>query len=270
MQGHFASIDFEDWYADIEKVPGCFNDAFVRQYSSVVACLQQTGTKCTFFVLGRTAERYPELVLNLHRMGHEIASHGYAHERVDGQTPAQFAEDLDRSVEVIQQVISSSPVGYRAPFFSVTREQFWMYDILADRGFTYSSSIFPFAGKSYGVADFSLGPQRITTASGRVIVEYPLSVVEVLGRRFPVAGGGFWRLMPKFLIKGSVKSVAGHQRSFTSYLHPHEFDSESIHSHKGSLRNLYLNFGRRSIKGKFIDTLTTYAFQPFSAGTLHT
>ena len=111
MQQHFASIDFEDWYTDIEKVPGRFNAAFVREYSSMVACLERTGTHCTFFVLGRTAERYPELVFDLHKSGHEIASHGYAHERVDRQTPAQFAEDLDRSVRVIQDIISINPVG---------------------------------------------------------------------------------------------------------------------------------------------------------------
>jgi polysaccharide deacetylase family protein (PEP-CTERM system associated) len=269
MERHFASIDFEDWYADVERVSSCYKDAFVRQYSSIVACLQKTGTRCTFFVLGKTAERYPELVLELHKMGHEIASHGYSHERVDRQTPVTFAEDLDRSVKAIHDIISTNPVGYRAPFFSVTRNQFWMYDILASRGFKYSSSVFPFSGKRYGVSDFGLGPQNIMTASGKVFIEYPLSVVEVLGKRIPVAGGGFWRLMPSFLIRISIRVVEKSNRSFTCYLHPHEFDTESLCSPKGSFRNVYLNVGRRSIKGKFINALTTFDFQPFSEGTLH-
>src|SRR5579875_3103591 len=96
--------------------------------------------KCTFFVLGRTAERYPSLVQELKCKGHEIASHGYAHTPVGELTIREFAEDIDRSVRVIRELTGANPIGYRAPYFSVSRATPWVYDILREREFKYSSS----------------------------------------------------------------------------------------------------------------------------------
>lgn len=266
MANHFVSIDLEDWYADVEEVPGSFNEAFFRQYSSIIDCLQRTGTSCTFFVLGKTAERYPELVLRLKNMGHEIASHGYGHDRVDSLTPKQFAEDIDRSIEIIREITKTNPIGYRAPFFSVSRKEFWFYEILAERGFEYSSSVFPYYGRKYGIGDFSLSPQKIITSSGREIAEYPLAVLEAFGRRVPIAGGGFWRLLPSLFIQGGIKRLEKEGRSFVMYLHPHEFDFKSLKSHRGILRNIYINLGRPSIQKKFTRALTEFHFEPFQTG----
>lgn len=269
MTTHFASIDLEDWYADVEKVPGHFNDHFLRQCSFIVACLRRTNTRCTFFVLGKTAERYPELILKLSQMGHEIASHGYSHVRVHELTPRLFAEDLDRAVKILREITQISPIGYRAPFFSIPRNTPWFYEILEERDFKYSSSVFPFSGWSYGIGDASLHPQKITTPSGRTIIEYPLAVLELFGTRIPVAGGGFWRLLPNSVIRAGIRCIERDGRRFVMYLHPHEFDRQPVKSHKGFLRNLYVNLGRSSVERKFVDALSSFQFQPFCADIGH-
>ena len=213
-------------------------------------------------MLGITAERFPHWVARLHREGHEIASHGFGHERVYNLSPALLADDLKRSVDVLGEITGESPFGYRAPYFSVDRERFWFYDVLVALGFRYSSSVFPFRGRQYGIPDHSTSPQVVRRDGGEV-VEFPLSVAEFAGVRIPIAGGGFWRLLPESVIDRCVQQAerAGHR--FTMYLHPHEFDAVGLRSHRGWYRNLYVNLGRVSVPQKFRRILSRYDFGTF-------
>ena len=140
----------------------------------------------------------------------------------------------------------------------------WVYEILADEGLRYSSSVFPFPGRNYGIGDHPTSPIRVATPSG-TLVEMPLSVVDLAGRRLPVAGGGFWRATPRLAIRLAASQIARKGRSFVGYLHPHEFDSQPLRSHNGFVRNLYVNLGRASIAEKLRYMLKRFSFVPVSS-----
>jgi polysaccharide deacetylase family protein (PEP-CTERM system associated) len=263
---HLASIDLEDWYNDVERSAAVTQEdaarAFDRQLEAIVAILTAERTRCTFFVLGTTAKRFPHWVARLHREGHEIASHGFGHELVTNLTPTLLADNLKRSIDVLGDITDQSPIGYRAPYFSVDREHFWFYDVLIALGFRYSSSVFPFRGWKYGIADHCISAERVCRESGN-IVEFPLAVAELGGVRIPVAGGGFWRLLPAPMIEWCVDEAERRGRRFTMYLHPHEFDTVRLRSHRGWSRNLYVNLGRTSVPEKFRRVLSRYDFGTF-------
>ena len=264
---HFASVDLEDWYHDVEKTcpegSEFAREAFDRQVGRIMTLLSETKSTCTFFVLGKTAERYPEWISRIHNAGHEIASHGYGHDRVDTLTRDEFEADLKQAVASLAAITGERPVGYRAPYFSVSREQLWFYDVLAEHGFRYSSSIFPYPGRHEGMDGHSLDPVDVPCEGGAVIREYPAAVLELAGRRIPVAGGGFWRMLPGWLIRRSVREIERQGRSFVFYLHPHEFDDQPLRSHRGRVRNLYVNLGRASVFGKLRSVLADSDFRRF-------
>lgn len=264
---HCASIDLEDWYSDVEHVkpadPAAFGTAFERQMDCIESIFDEAGVRSTFFTLGRTAERYPARIRRLHAAGHEIASHGYGHQRLPDLTPASFREDIRRSLDTIAAITGVRPQGYRAPYFSLGKRQGWAYEVMAEHDLKYSSSVFPFPGRNYGIGDHSIVPVRVSTPSG-TLVEMPLSVVQLAGRRLPVAGGGFWRATPPAAISIAARMIARENRPLVLYLHPHEFDPEPLRSHQGITRNLYVNLGRRSIASKLRHMLKGFPFVPMS------
>jgi polysaccharide deacetylase family protein (PEP-CTERM system associated) len=263
---HCASIDLEDWYFDVEHVvpsdTAAFSKAFDRQLGRIETILNESGVRCTFFALGRTVERHPHWIKRLHAAGHEIATHGYGHDRLPMLNPASFRADIRHSLDVVADLIGVRPQGYRAPYFSLGNAHFWAYEILADEGLCYSSSVLPFR-QDQGLKSHPLVPVRIKTPSGTV-VEMPASVIEVAGRRLPVAGGGFWRALPRMAIHLAAQRIAREGRALVLYLHPHEFDPERLRSHKGMARNAYANFGRKSVPGKLRSVLKRFPFVPVS------
>ena len=265
---HCASIDLEDWYNDVECVvprdSRAFSQAFDRQLNRIQSIFDEAGVRCTFFALGRTAERYPAWIKRLHAEGHEIATHGYGHARITTLDPVSFRADVRRSLDVVADLVGVRPQGYRAPYFSLGRGEMWAYEILAGEGLRYSSSVFPFPGRNYGIGDHPKSPLRVVTPSG-TLVEMPLSVVNLAGRRLPVAGGGFWRATPRLAIRLAASRIEREGRSFVMYLHPHEFDPEPLHSHNGFVRNLYVNLGRASIAEKLRYMLKRFSFVPLSS-----
>jgi len=265
---HCASIDLEDWYNDVECVvprdSGAFSQAFDRQLNRIESIFDEAGVRCTFFALGRTAERYPAWIKRLHAEGHEIATHGYGHARITTLDPVSFRADVRRSLDVVADLVGVRPQGYRAPYFSLGRGEMWAYEILAGEGLRYSSSVFPFPGRNYGIGDHPKSPLRVVTPSG-TLVEMPLSVVNLAGRRLPVAGGGFWRATPRLAIRLAASRIAREGRSFVMYLHPHEFDPEPLRSHKGIVRNVYVNLGRTAVADKFRHILKRFSFAPMAA-----
>ena len=265
---HCASIDLEDWYSDVEHVkppdPAAFAGAFNRQLECIESIFDKANVRCTFFTLGRTAERYPEWIKRLHAAGHEIASHGYGHDLLSHLNPSSFRDDIRKSLDVISEITGVRPQGYRAPYFSLGKEQRWAYDVMLEEGLRYSSSVFPFAGRHYGIGDYSIVPVKVAGAGG-ALVEMPLSVIKLGRRRLPVAGGGFWRAMPRASINIAAGMIARENRSLVLYLHPHEFDPQPLRSHQGLARNIYVNLGRRSIASKLSDILKRFPFAPMSA-----
>jgi len=221
------SVDLEDWFC-VRNLSGAiraeaWGGCELRVSESarrVLDLFARYGTKATFFVLGWVAEQIPELIREIDRAGHEIATHGYSHMPVTQMSPEAFEEDLKRSLEIIKGLAGQAVLGYRAPSFSIVGETMWAVEILAKHGIKYDSSIFPVSfHPDYGYKRVPLGPHA---RSG--LVEFPLSVVSVGGIRFPCSGGGYFRLVPYAIFKCLVRMVNREGRPYVFYIHPWELD----------------------------------------------
>ena len=187
----------------------------------------KNGVRATFFVLGWVAKRSPELIKRIHAAGHEVACHGMTHELVYRQTPEVFRQETRDSKALLEDLIGAPVLGYRAASYSITARSLWAIDILCELGFRYDSSIFPIAHDRYGIPGASTQPGLMHAKNGASIVEFPLSTAEVLGRRVPVAGGGYFRLLPYWFTRWGLRSINERQQQpFIFYLHPWEIDAD--------------------------------------------
>ena len=196
------TVDVEDYFqvSAFEKHVDrdCWSDwesRVVANTHRVLELLDHTGVKATFFVLGWTAERYPELVRDIHACGHEIGSHGYWHRLIYELTPDEFRSDLCRSRDVLQDAIGQRVTAFRGASFSITRQSLWALEILVEEGFLADSSVFPIHHDRYGIPDAQPGPHRLETPAGP-IWEFPPSVARFVSMNLPVGGGGYFRLFP--------------------------------------------------------------------------
>lgn len=236
---------------------------------------EESNIHATFFVLGWVARRSPDLVREIAKRGHEVASHGMSHKLVFNQTPEEFSSETYESKALLEDIIGAPVIGYRASTYSITRRSLWALDILHEAGFLYDSSIFPIQHDVYGIPDASPVPSRIATPKGASIVEFPMSTAPMFGRRIPVSGGGYFRLLPYWLTRSGLAKLNGElNRPFIFYLHPWEVDPEQPRvraSWKSRLRH-YTNLDRcearlRRLIGEFRfgrvrDVLTNAALLP--------
>lgn len=180
----------------------------------------------TFFILGWVAERFPSLVRDIATLGHEVASHGFHHQLIYTLAPDQFRDDVRRAKAVIEDAGGCTVRGYRAPSFSVVRESLWALDILIDEGHSYDASVFPIHHHRYGIPDAPRRPHVIERGAGS-IVEVPASTVRLGRVNVPIAGGGYFRLLPYGFTKwgiSRVNRIDGHPAVF--YIHPWEIDPD--------------------------------------------
>lgn len=186
--------------------------------------LDELGVYATFFVLGWVADRHPLLVSEIVSSGHEVASHGYAHEIIYRQTPDEFAADLTRSLAAIARGAGGSPIlGYRAPSFSITEQSLWALDILRDHGLVYDSSIFPLvAHDRYGIRRASRFASKLNVG----MWEFPVSTIRLGRQNWPVAGGGYFRLYPLGITRYAIRHLNSLGHPAVIYLHPWEFDPD--------------------------------------------
>jgi len=182
--------------------------------------------RATFFVLGCVAERYPQLVRDMAARGHDIASHGYAHRMIGDQTPDAFRDDVRRAKALLESITGRPIRGYRAPSYSVTPRTLWALDILADEGYAYDASIFPIRHDRYGIPLSPRHPYTVTR-DGRAIVETPASTTAFGPMNLPIAGGGYFRLLPYAWTRWGISRVNRMEgRPVIFYLHPWEVDPE--------------------------------------------
>lgn len=218
---HLLSVDVDDWPVAVLGPHAALTERVVANTRRMLRLLESFDARGTFFVLGRVAEAFPKLVSEIARAGHELGSHGYSHQLVTRQSPAQFRADVARSLDVIERAGGVRPEGYRAPAFSIVRETRWAGPILADLGIRYSSSVFPFAGRRYGDCNSPRFAHRWTECD---LVEVPLSTIEFAGRRWPVGGGGYFRLMPAAATRAAIGLIEAEGRAAVLYFHPYELD----------------------------------------------
>lgn len=182
--------------------------------------------KGTFFILGWVAVRHPALVREIANLGHEIASHGFDHQLIYTLTREQFRNDVHRAKDVLEQSAGRPVLGYRAPSFSIVRESMWALDVLIEEGHTYDASVFPIHHDRYGIPDSSRRAQVIERPSGS-IVEVPGSTVRIGGTNWPVAGGGYFRLLPYQWTKWGIARInAVDDEPAVFYIHPWEIDPD--------------------------------------------
>ena len=191
--------------------------------------------KSTFFILGWVAERHTDLVRAIASRGHEIGSHGYAHRLVYDQTPAAFAADVRRAKQLLEDVSGRRVIGYRAPSYSITARSLWAIDVLLEEGYTYDSSIFPIRHDRYGIPVSGRQPYTIDRNAG-TLVEVPGSTVRLGPLNLPVAGGGYFRILPYWWTRWGIDRVNRvEQRPVVFYLHPWEIDPAQPRLRAGGL-----------------------------------
>ena len=231
---HALSVDVEDYFhvAALSGVIspddwGALPSRVERNTERLLELFDRQQVKCTFFVLGWVAERYPELIRKLADHGHEIASHGYSHQLIYNQTPAVFAEETRKSKLILEDIIQQPVTGYRAASYSITRESLWALDILAELGFTWDSSIFPIHHDRYGIPDSPKTPYTIQTSNGTALREFPLTTARLFRLTIPAAGGGYFRQFPYPVFRHLFRLASNQDtRPQMFYLHPWEIDPD--------------------------------------------
>ncbi|MBI3774859.1 MAG: DUF3473 domain-containing protein [Gammaproteobacteria bacterium] len=210
------------------------------------------GIKATFFTLGWVAERHPQLIRRMVSEGHELASHGYSHIRVTQQQPAQFREDIVRTKQLLEDIGGVAVRGYRAASYSIGAANLWALDELKGAGYDYSSSIYPVKHDLYGMPEcsrFACYPRGQGS-----ILEIPVTTVELLGKKLPAGGGGFFRLYPYPVSRWALRRV--NRRDLEPalfYFHPWEIDPDQPRQHNIPLKTRvrhYLNLGRMETRLK--------------------
>jgi len=250
------SIDVEDWYhiLDLPATPeiaqwDSLPSRVESNFAKLLAILEEGKAKATCFFIGWIAQKYPHLVREAARQGHEIASHGYAHRLAYQMTSQQFLEDCVRSKKVIEEICGQPVWGYRASGFSLTKDTPWFFDRLIEAGYRYDSSLFPASRGHGGLVNGRYAPYRLESAD---FVEFPASVERVLGRPICFFGGGYLRLFPYSVIKTMTRRVLRQERPAIFYVHPREIDLGSPRLKMGLGRRFksYVNISTTEAKIK--------------------
>ena len=208
------TISRDDWTSMPARLP--------RNIEKILQIFDRENVKATFFTLGWVCERFPQVVRDIAAAGHEIASHGHEHSRVWTFSREQFRSDVEATRKRLEDVSGARVVGYRAPSFSIGHKTPWAHDVLAEAGYSYSSSVFPIRHDHYGLPDAPRFPFRSSTGG---LLEIPMSSLPLLGRNWPCSGGGYFRLLPLSYSKWAVRRInARDQMPAVFYFHPWEID----------------------------------------------
>lgn len=192
-----------------------------RNVDRLLDLLAGHGIQATFFTLGWIAQRYPHLVRRIVDGGHELASHGYGHQRASDLDEAAFRADIVTAKQLLEDIAGHEVRGYRAPSFSIGERNLWAFDCLAEAGYRYSSSIYPIRHDHYGMPDAPRFAHRVRGG----LLEVPVTTARLFARNLPASGGGYFRLMPYALSRWLLRRVNerdGQPAIF--YCHPWEID----------------------------------------------
>ncbi|SEA44685.1 polysaccharide deacetylase family protein, PEP-CTERM locus subfamily [Desulfuromusa kysingii] len=284
---NYLTIDVEDYFhvSAFEKLSAPETWAgrecrVERNTDLVLSLLADNEVKATFFILGWVAERYPQLAVKIANLGHEVASHGYLHQRVALQDRETYKQDIRRGKGLLEDQIGAAVLGYRAPSYSITRQTSWAFDELLEAGFKYDSSIFPMQHDFYGIPDWPRfsgyavknggkwedSPALMDGQTG--IQEIPITTLQFGDRNLPIAGGGYFRLLPYAITRWGLKQINNkEQEPFVFYLHPWEFDPQQPRmagaSAKSRFRH-YLNLGKT--ESRFKRLISDFSFSSIKHG----
>jgi len=225
------TVDVEDYFQvsafDSYVSRSSWNDYEKRVEANtdrILALFDKHQVSGTFFTLGWVAEKFPELVRRIVDSGHELASHGWDHVMVTRFTRDQFAEDIRKAKQTLEDTTGAAVAGYRAPSYSFTTKNAWAHPVLAEEGYRYSSSVAPIKHDLYGIPD---APRFVHSAAEGAVVELPITTTRVAGRNIPCGGGGWFRLYPYKLSHWAISRVHKQDKERAIfYFHPWEIDPE--------------------------------------------
>ncbi|RZN44088.1 MAG: DUF3473 domain-containing protein [Methanosarcinales archaeon] len=263
------TIDLEYWHSP-ELIRGFApeerDDLIIKMTTPILRLLDEFSVSATFFVLGAVAEKYPELVAEIHSRGHEVASHAYSHRTLHELGRDRFEDEIDRSVRLLREITGESPIGFRAPSFSIDNATGWAFDVLERHGFKYDSSIFPVKTYLYGVQDAPPGIYRPSAQNvaendpNSKIIEFPLTIFKCT-RRVPISGGFYLRVLPFSVLKRMIESVNRKQPAVI-YLHPWEI-IPVMPRLKLPLKSRFITYyGIKSTRWKLEGLLESFSFAP--------
>jgi polysaccharide deacetylase family protein (PEP-CTERM system associated) len=264
---NILTFDVEDYY-QVSAFSGQirpeqwsgFDDRVQSSTRKILDLLDISGSKATFFVLGWVAKNHAPLVREIADRGHEVGCHSLQHLRVYEMTPEVFREDTRCAQKLLEDACGRKIRGYRAPSFSITRQCFWAFEILAELGFTYDSSIFPVKHPNYGIPDEQRSPFVVDTPKGP-ITELPMPTLEIGRRRAPFGGGAYFRILPYWYTRWSIHHINEREgRAVCVYLHPWELDPEQPRMKVEMSARLRHYTGLRRAEGKLRKLLRDFRF----------
>jgi polysaccharide deacetylase family protein (PEP-CTERM system associated) len=267
------SFDLEEWFhvLDIPNVKGMnhwseYETKIEIITDSLLNILRTSDTRATFFVLGWVAERYPDLIKRIHDDGHEIGCHGYAHQLITTLNKRDFSDDLLKARDIIESIIGCQPLSYRGPGFSITVDNEWALETIAECGFKYDSTIYPGKHGHGGHQNFTSAPVNVMFEnSDKTLKEFPVSVTRVFGKKMCFSGGGYLRLLPYSTIKKKIVGFNAQKSPVMVYFHPRDFDPDTPRLKMSSYRKLKCYINLKSTTMKLARLLEHFNFTTLSS-----
>ncbi len=266
------SVDVEDYFqvSAFDRVVSretwsAFDSRVVANTHRLLDLFDEAGVKATFFTLGWVAAHHPALVREVAARGHEVASHGYHHQLVYMLTPQQFRDDVRASKRTLEDLSGQQVLGFRAPSFSVVKSSLWALDVLIEEGYVYDTSIFPIRHDRYGIPDAPRHIHRIDRPAGGIF-EMPPSTVKIGKMNLPVAGGGYFRLLPYAVTQWGIRRVNAVDRAPAMfYLHPWEVDPDQPRITTGAATRWRHYGGLRHTAGRLRKLMSEFSFAPVAS-----
>lgn len=265
---NILTFDVEDWFhildhksTKTEKEWVNFPSRIYNNMEKILKILDQTNTKASFFVLGWIANKYPDIVREIKDRGYEIGSHTHLHQLAYDQNRKEFYQDVERSIKTLEDITGDKVKMFRAPGFSITKKNKWAFEVLYELGIEIDSSIFPSSRAHGGMPSFKRSEPSLLKYNGVFLKEFPISTSKIFGKKTVFSGGGYFRLLPYFLIKELTKKSDYNM----SYFHPRDFDiGQPIISDLSKIRKFKSYVGISGAEAKLQNWLSDFNFTDIS------
>lgn len=273
MIKNIMTVDLEDYFCNLPMTQWeNYESRIVKTTMHILDLFEKHKVQATFFTIGKIAESHPELIENIVKRGHEISSHGYSHTDIRKMNRSSFEEDLQKSLAILKKISGENILGFRAPYFSVTKENFWIFDVLK-KYLKYDSSIFPVRTPLYGIPDAPRSIYRLSEKNPLEndntgnFFEIPLATLRLsYFGNLPVAGGFYLRFLPLWIIKTGIKKLNKSRFPAVCFIHPHDLDPEKPRIIGYSWRAYW---GLKGATKKFESLLSTFSFSSVREILLH-
>jgi polysaccharide deacetylase family protein (PEP-CTERM system associated) len=261
---HILTFDIEEWFHILDNESTKSKKEWVKypcriyeNMDRIFNILDKHNQKATFFVLGWIAQQYPEIIKRISDNGYDVGFHTDEHQLIHQQTPEEFYTDMVRGLDCLENITGKKVETFRAPGFSLTESCNWAFDILAELGIKYDSSVFPIPHAHGGYPGFPhIGPTLIKTNKGE-IKEFPISIGKLFGKPVVYSGGGYFRLFPYTIIK----MLAQKGSYIMTYLHPRDMDAEQPMIKDLSLLRKFKSYvGLKTCAAKFEKWIIDFSF----------